>query len=85
VVTHTVQAGPSIHTGVRQAVVCVQEAVSPFKPFLAFTGVTTIVVDAGCSIPARHGGGALVDVHLAPGALVSQWTRTGVLLIVSIR
>jgi hypothetical protein len=85
VVTHPVQAGTSIHTGVGQAVISVQKTVAPFKPFLAFTCVAAIGVDTCCTVPAGHGGGALVNVHLAPRALIAQRTGTGVFLIVSIR
>lgn len=84
VVTYTVQAGTSIHTGVGEAVIGVQQAVSSFKAFLALTSVASIGVDTGCSIPAGHGGGALVYVHLAPGALVPKGAGAGVLLVVSI-
>lgn len=67
------------------AVISIQQTVTTLEAFLALTGVTSIGVDAGCSISAGHGGGALVYVHLTPGALVSKGAGAGELLVVSIR
>lgn len=84
VVPHTIQACPPINTGVGQAIVSVEQAVSSFKSFLALASVAAIGVDAGCSVSAWHCGGAFIYVNLTSGPLVSKGAGAGELLVVSI-
>lgn len=85
VVSESVQTSATIDTRIVGAVIRVEETVSALVAQRTLTRVAPVEVDTGGPVLAGLGGGALVYVHLTPGALVSQGAGAGVALVVAVR
>ena len=85
VVSESVQTSAAIDTRIVGAVIRVEETVSALVAQRTLTRVAPVEVDTGGPVLAGLGGGALVYVHLTPGALVSQGAGAGVALVVAVR
>ena len=84
VVSESVKTRAAIDTGIVDAVIRVQETVPALVPPGALARVAPVEVDAGRPVLAGLGRHALVNVHLAPGALVAQGAGAGVPLVVAV-
>lgn len=85
VVSKSVQTSATVDTRIVGAVIRVEEAVSALVAKRTLTRVAPVEVDTGGPVLAGLGGGALVYVHLTPGALVSKGAGAGVALVVAVR
>ena len=84
VVSKSVKTSPTVDTRIVGAVICIKETVSALVAKRTLTCVAPVEVDTGGPVLAGLGGGALVYVHLTPGALVSQGAGAGVALVVAV-
>lgn len=84
VVSEPVETSAAINTGIVGAVIRVEEAVPALIAKRTLTCVASVEVDTSRSVLAGLGGGALVNVHLTPGALVAQGAGAGVALVVAV-
>lgn len=83
-VSEPVETSATINTRIVGAVIRVEEAVSALIAQRTLTCVASVEVDTSRSVLAGLGSGALVNVHLTPGALVAQGAGAGVALVVAV-